>query len=79
MPKKLNPNNYYGWRKLVFIRDKYKCTKCGTGDKLEAHHIKSYSKNKELKFDINNGITLCNDCHRETDSYGSKVRKLKNG
>lgn len=52
------------WRKKVFKRDGYDCQKCGQhGQKLCAHHIESYSKNKEKRYDINNGVTLCRSCH----------------
>ena len=52
------------WRKEVFERDKYICQNCKKiGGILHAHHIKSFSEYKELRFDINNGITLCKVCH----------------
>lgn len=57
------------WRKKVFERDDYTCKECGirsgNGKKvyLEAHHIKRFSEFPELRFDTNNGITLCNTCH----------------
>jgi len=53
------------WRKSVFERDDYACQLCGDnkGHNLNAHHIKHWAKYKELRFDINNGITLCKNCH----------------
>ena len=55
------------WRIKVFERDNYTCQKCDVkGTKLNAHHIKLFAKYPELRFDVNNGITLCNDCHKKT-------------
>lgn len=54
------------WRSDVFERDKFTCQKCFIiGGELNAHHIKSFAKYSELRFDINNGITLCRACHIE--------------
>lgn len=59
------------WRNAVYKRDKYVCQGCGKrGGKLNAHHIKPYKKYPELRYNLKNGITLCIDCHKKTDSYG---------
>jgi hypothetical protein len=60
-----NGIEYRLWREAVFARDNWTCQKCKVkGVKtLQAHHIKSFSKNSELRFIIDNGITLCKKCH----------------
>lgn len=55
---------YKVWQKSVFRKDHFTCQKCKKhGSRLEAHHIKPFAKYSELRFDINNGITLCKECH----------------
>ena len=52
------------WRKTIFERDKYTCQFCfKIGGNLEAHHIRSWKNYPNYRLDINNGITLCLDCH----------------
>lgn len=59
------------WRKSIFERDSYTCQNCRQrGGKLQAHHIVPYRESPELRHDLNNGITLCFDCHKKTETYG---------
>lgn len=54
------------WIKEVKKRDKFICQTCGkSGDnnQLVAHHIKSWKNNINLRFDIDNGKTMCRGCH----------------
>lgn len=58
--------DYTKWRTAVFERDHYRCQDCGAFDvQLNAHHIKSWARHPSLRFDVSNGVTLCEDCHKE--------------
>lgn len=58
------------WRKKVFERDNFICQICfQRGGFLEPHHIKSVAAHPELVFEVNNGITLCINCHKKTDKW----------
>lgn len=72
---------YKNWRIGVYKRDKYICQLCGIKCNkkvgLNAHHIKSFSKYPTLRFDINNGVTLCNDCHKKFIMKGNQHTEKK--
>lgn len=55
------------WRSDVLERDNNTCQICYQhGGDLNAHHIRRWIDYPELRYDIDNGITLCVDCHFET-------------
>lgn len=75
--KKRNSYDYRQWRKTVIDRDKT-CKICGSNRRLEAHHIKPFSMYPELRYDPDNGITLCCSCHRKLHGLEKKHGKEKN-
>lgn len=78
---------YRNWRKAIYERDDYTCTICGViGGRLNADHIKMFvtiisdnnindleaARDCSELWDIDNGRTLCEPCHRLTDTFGVK-------
>jgi len=81
---------------LIFQRDNWICQKCRKrgGITLHPHHKKSLAtileenniktlegalNCKEL-WDVNNGITICRKCHKETETYGwNRYNKMVQG
>lgn len=81
---------YAEWRLAVFQRDSFKCVQCGDGTKaINADHIKKFADILRecnvnsvedslvcaMLWDLNNGRTLCIDCHKKTDTYCNKHPK----
>jgi len=59
-----NDIRYEEWRESIFKRDDYTCQKCKRkGYILHPHHIKNFAQHKKDRFNVNNGITLCKECH----------------
>ena len=60
------------WRSDVFQRDNWTCQTCNERSKkgkfiyLEAHHIKEWAKFPKLRYNTDNGLTLCRECHKLT-------------
>lgn len=67
------------WREAVFLRDNWTCQKCEKrGNYLHPHHIKNFSDNPEIRFAIDNGITLCKNCHNEFHKkYGKRNNTME--
>ena len=84
--KHLTGIKYKLWRSKVFERDNWTCQTCRNRGNVIAHHIKFFAiildeykvlniedaeKCKEL-WDINNGVTLCPECHKIVHKKYSK-------
>ena len=66
-----NSQHYKEWRTSVFERDNYTCQHCNQrGGKLNAHHIKSFKNYPKLRLVVENGITLCLECHKKEHRKG---------
>ena len=46
---------------FILERDNYKCSRCGSDDRLIVHHVIPLSMNGNN--DLSNLITICNKCH----------------
>lgn len=57
-----NSKEYRQWRALVIRRDKV-CQCCSTIKNRHAHHINHATFNVSDRFNVDNGITLCKNCH----------------
>jgi len=60
-----NDSAYKEWRLNVYKRDNYKCRICNKdcSGRIIAHHILGWSQYPELRYEVNNGITLCQAHH----------------
>jgi len=71
---------YKRWRAEVLRRDGWSCVQCGYRSHkrrdIEVDHIKPFALFPELRLDVNNGRTLCLDCHSLTPSYKNTKMKV---
>jgi hypothetical protein len=75
-----NSLEYKFWREAVYKRDNYTCIICNTPGgwskeqkkkiELNADHIKRWALHPDLRFNVDNGRTLCIDCHQKTGTFG---------
>jgi hypothetical protein len=75
--RRIDPRNIE-WRNAVYERDNFVCRVCGDtrGGNLVAHHKESWNKDREKRFDVENGVTCCVGCHKEFHSlfgYGENT------
>jgi len=64
--ERLDNKDHKVWRLKVFTNDDFICQKCSSvGGRLNAHHILSFSRFEHARYLVDNGVTLCEACHRE--------------
>lgn len=69
---------YKDWRTAVFTRDNWTCQCCGVrGGYLEADHIQPWCAFPDLRYDVDNGRTVCKTCHLSLDTHGRGALKYK--
>ena len=69
----MKAKNIKVWRNKVLERDNYICRDCGEQSNLLAHHIKSQFVFPHLKLRVENGITLCRQCHRKRLGFALRL------
>lgn len=63
---KRNIPEFREWARKVKERDDFTCQACGKrGGRLESHHINAFKEYELLRYELANGITLCETCHKE--------------
>jgi hypothetical protein len=69
-----NSQEYRDWRSSVFAKYDYRCGLCSIRTKnLNAHHLDSFHAHPEKRFDLDNGICLCSEHHKDFHKqYGKK-------
>lgn len=61
-------DEYNAWRRSVYERDAFTCKDCGSNNDIVAHHLKPFRDYPGLRFDADNGITLCRPYHKKRHS-----------
>jgi hypothetical protein len=65
------------WSRRIKQRDNWTCQYCGSHLNLQSHHILGITQYPERIFDLDNGITLCFDCHRNNPSLVNGMEFIK--
>ena len=69
---------YNVFKEKVLKRDEWTCQfpNCKSQAQLEVHHIRPFSKDKHLRTDEMNGITLCHKCHSKLKAKEQQYEML---
>lgn len=56
---------FYRNREACKARDGYRCTRCGSTNRLHSHHIREWNPDDPTTNELDNLVTLCASCHRK--------------
>ena len=61
------------WSKSVKVIAGFECDICCSNEKLHSHHLSNWRDSPDIRFDLSNGVCLCQNCHMRFHSiYGKK-------
>lgn len=75
-----NTAEHFAWKAFVLFKDRRTCQLCRTKvrRKLTVHHIRNWRTFPDLRFEVDNGITLCHHCHGKVSRNEEKYIPLFN-
>jgi len=76
--KQLDSAKLKKWSLSVRGRDNFTCVSCGKTTKTHAHHMVSKYYRPQYAYSIDNGITLCKQCHLGRGGVHNKRSNPKN-
>jgi 5-methylcytosine-specific restriction endonuclease McrA len=75
---RLKDPKHIEWAKKVKERDRFQCQICGaTSVYLNSHHLFSYAEYEDLRYDVNNGVTLCQYHHEKFHEIFTNINNTK--
>jgi hypothetical protein len=64
------------FRDAVFERDGHQCCFCSVDENLDAHHITDRNQMPKGGYVVENGITLCEEHHRQAEIFHSSEHQF---
>ncbi len=76
---RISSKDYDEWRMSVYKRDNFTCQYCkqSKGKYLNAHHLNGFNWDKNNRYNIDNGVTLCEECHKKFHKLYGKGNNTK--
>jgi hypothetical protein len=65
--------NIESWSRVVKEKYNNKCAFCGSTENLESHHILPQAVYPQFRLDLENGICVCEKCHRLLGIIANKM------